>query len=133
MDRPVIKGFKHLRPGEEVAVEVREMFGRGVSYYIRTIREVDFIEGVICLTGTAREFGLDGAELGHTGGEPRHCLIVPIPDEVRRVIWRDKANDRIRTLLHNWKKLDDNLIQAVIEAIDQWDDKPIGSAIGSER
>lgn len=115
-----IKGFKHLKSGAECAIVITERFGRGRYYTLRTIRSFDILSGVIELEGTARTFGMNGYELGHTGGEPRQRLIVPVPDEVRTEIWKREAKRRIETLLLNWKNVDLGLVQAIIEAIDLW-------------
>lgn len=118
-----IKGFKHLRPGAECAILRVERFGRGRSYRLGTIKRFDVMKGEIEVDGAWQTFGMDGYELGGTGGEPRLRIIVPIPDEVRAEVWRNESRDRIQTLLHNWKKLDDNLIMALMETIDQWYEK----------
>lgn len=117
-DRVSIKGFKHLRPGAEVAVRHSERFGRGVSWALHTISEIDLIAGVIRLSGTLREFGLDGYERGGTDGEPRQRLLAPVPDEARRFVWRQSAKGRLETLLYNWPNVDDRLIAALIETLD---------------
>lgn len=59
-------------------------------------------------------------EIGNTGGDPRQRLIVPVPDEVRREIWRREARGQLDALLKNWQKADDELIRAIIEAMDRW-------------
>jgi hypothetical protein len=120
MSTPTIKGFKHLRPGVEVAVCIRERFKRDPHHTLRTIAEVDFIGDVIRLNGTAREFGLDGIERGHTGGEPRQRLLVPIPDDVRREIWRTDARERFAAIIRDWPKADDGLIKTILVAIDEY-------------
>lgn len=118
-----IKGFKHLRPGAECAILRTERFGRGHSYSLRTIKSFDVIAGEIAIEGTWLTFGMDGYELGHTGGEPRQRLIVPVPDDVRAEVWRGESRERLEMLLRNWKTLDDNLIMALMETVDHWYEK----------
>lgn len=115
-----IKGFKHLRPGAECAILRSERFGRGHSYSLGTIKSFDVIAGEIAVDGAWQTFGMDGYELGHTGGEPRLRIIVPVSDEIRAEVWRNSARERVDMLLRNWKTLDDNLIMAMIETIDRW-------------
>lgn len=127
-----IKGFKHLKQGAECAIIRTERFGRGRSYRLGTIKSFNVMTGKIEVDGAWQTFGMDGYEIGGTGGEPRLRIIVPVPDEVRTEVWRNESRDRVETLLRNWKKLDDNLIMALVETIDQWyeDKKPVGKVVG---
>lgn len=114
-----IKGFKHLRPGTEVAVLIKDRFGRNPRHVLRTITEVDFIAGVVRLDGTSREFGLDGVEIGRMYAEPRQRLIVPVPGGVRREIWRREAREKVERLLRDWDKINDDRIRAIVEVMER--------------
>lgn len=115
-----LKGVEHLKPGTEVAVCIRERFGRGTYHVLRTIRSVDFMAGVIRLEGTEREYGLEGMEWRPVYGEPSQRLIMPVTDEIRREIWRRETKERIENLLRNWKTVDDGLLRAMMQSIDAW-------------
>ena len=117
MANSVIKGFKHLRPGVEVAVLIKDKFGYNPRHVLRTISEVDYMAGIVRLNGTACEFGFDGMEIGHMSSEPRQRLIVPVPDDVRHAIWRREAREKIEALLKAWEKLDDEQIRAIVERL----------------
>lgn len=47
MANSAIKGFKHLRPGVEVAVLIKDKFGHNPRHVLRAISEVDYMAGVI--------------------------------------------------------------------------------------
>lgn len=117
MPASTIKGFKHLRPGTEVAVLIKDRFGRNPRHVLRAISEVDFIAGIVRLAGTSREFGLDGVEIGRMYAEPRQRLIAPVPDDMRRKIWRRDVRERVEGLLKDWDKLDDDRIRAIVEVL----------------
>ena len=117
MGDSTIKGFKHLRPGTEAAVLIKDRFGRNPRHVLRTISEVDFIAGIVRLDGTGRVFGLDGVEIGCMYNEPRQRLIVPVSDNVRREIWRREAREKVERLLKDWEKIDDDRIRAIVERL----------------
>jgi hypothetical protein len=114
-----IKGFKYLRAGSECAIERREPFGRGVSYSLATIKAFDPFAGIIEIVGSAYTFSTDGYQLGRTGGEPRRRLIVPVTPEIHRIVFRHDARNRLELLLHNWKTVDDQVIQALLTVLDE--------------
>lgn len=115
-----IRGFKHLRPDAEVAIATQQPFTTQHAYRITTIEAVDMLAGTITVRGSGRTFRFDGSCLyaQYIPGEPTVRLIAPVTDEVRRAIWRDDSHERLKTLLYNWRKVDDRVIQAVMAALD---------------
>lgn len=115
-----IKGFKHLRPGAEVAIATQQPFTTQHAYRITTIDEVDMLAGTITVHGSGRTFRFDGSCLygSYVPGEPTARLVAPVTDEVRRAIWRAESRERLETLLHNWRTVDDQTIERVMAALD---------------
>jgi len=111
-----LKGFKHLKPGSEVAQLFQEPFGRKRKHYIGIIDSVDFIEGVIYIKGGNRYRLEDGTQKGGFGAVPGR--LVELTDEVRREVFRREAQSTLqRAIGYDWELMPDEIIRQILELL----------------
>lgn len=110
-----LKGFKHIKAGNEVAQLFQDHFGRNKRHYIGIIESVDFLNDEIHIKGGNR-YGLDGLQKGC--GSTARARLVELTDEIRREVFRREAKSTLTSAVsYHWDKLPDDLVRQLLDLL----------------